>query len=135
MYRETKCGINDFTKQLLMEDNKLIKSFIRNYEGGQGDEENFENLIFEINCNKLGIPTEIQAKINNFIEANLEPMVYEADTVFAKSRSAGRIVDGVQHIDTEEDTVKMIAGFYEVLTDVESKWDKFTEEELKPYIV
>lgn len=127
--------INDFTRQLLMEDNKLVKSFIRNFEGGQGDEENFENLIFEINCNKLGIPAEIQAKIDNFIDANLEPMVYESDTVFAKSRSAGRIVDGVQRIDTEEDTVKMITGFYEVLSDVESKWDKFTEEELKPYIV
>ena len=132
---QTKTEINDFTKQLLMEDNKLIKSFIHNFKGGQGDEEDFGNLIFEIDCNRLGIPAEIQAKIDKFIEANLEPMVYEADTVFAKSHSAGRIVDGIQHLDTEEDAVKMIAGFYEVLTEIESKWDKFTEEGLKPYIV
>lgn len=123
------------SQQVIMEDNKYIKSFIRNFKGGQGDEEDFVTLTNNLDDNRLAIPTELQVKIDDFVERELAPMVYEPDIVFAESNSAGTTIDGIQYIDTDEDAVKMMSGFLRILIEVEQKWDDFAELELKPYLV
>ena len=133
MYKEKQ--VSDFAKGLILENNIKIKDFIRNFKGGQGDKEDFGNLCLAIDCNKLGIPTEIQKKIDDFIEKALAPMVYEHDTVFSEARYIGTMIDGVQHIDSEEDAKKMCVAFIRVLLEIEKQWDDFVEEELKPYLV
>ena len=127
--------VNETTRQLLMEDNKLIRKFIRDFKGGKGDEEDFSNLQFEIDCNRLGIPVTLQDKIDQFITDYLKPMVYEPDTVFTESCSVGRIVDGIRHIDTDEEVFTMLAEYFFVLHKTMETWDNFAMEELYQYIM
>lgn len=127
--------ISNFSKNLLMDDHKSIKSFITNFKGGDGDEDDFSKLLKIIECNKLGIPSEIQNKIDDFINKELAPMVYEHDVVFANAHSVGTIIDGVQHLDTDEEISNMIASFFEVLLEKEALWNSFAESELKPILL
>ena len=129
------CTISNFSKQLIQEDNKCIKAFIRNLKGGQDDEDDFAKLTTVLDYNKLGIPTEIQEKIDEFVNCELAPMVFESHIVFAESHSVGTKINGVQHIDTDEDMFKMFSAFFNVLLEVEKKWDTFAEKELKPYLI
>lgn len=128
--------INDFTKRCILEEHCSIRSFIINFKGGVGDEEDFGHLSDKIDDNRIGIPTEIQSKIDAFVTEYLEPMVYEDEIVFEKSRSAGYIDEnGCQHIDTEEDRIKFMAGYFEVLIETERKWMDFAMKELHPYLI
>lgn len=128
--------INDFTKGCLLEDNKAIKSFIKNFKGGEGDEEDYEALVQTVSGNRLAIPAQIQEKMDLFIHENLEPMVFEHDSVFAESRSVGYLDDdGIQHVDDEKDVIHMLAAFYSKLFEIEEKWDSFAIEELHQYFM
>ena len=128
--------INDFAKGCLLEDNKAIKSFIKNFKGGEGDAEDYEALMQTVSSNRLAIPVQIQDKLDLFIHENLEPMVFEHNRVFAESRSVGYLDDdGIQHIDDEKDVVHMLAAFYSKLFEIEEKWDSFAMEELHPYFM
>lgn len=127
--------INNLSKSLIMENNKLIKGFIRNFSGGKDDEDDFAKLCHAIDCNKLGVPTELQTKIDDFIQCELAPMVYEPETAFTEAFSIGTVVDGVYHLATNEDGRKMCAAFLKVLLETEERWDKFAETELKPYLL
>lgn len=127
---------NLLVQSCILEDNKSIKSFIRNFKGGKGDEEDYGNLMQTINGNKLALPVQIQDKIEVFINENLEPMVFEHDSVFAESRSVGYLDDdGVQHVDDEKDVIHMLAAFYSKLFEIEEKWDSFAMEELHQYFM
>lgn len=127
--------VSNFTKNLIMENNKLIKEFIRDFKGGEGDEDDFTKLTRALDLNKLGIPTELQNKIDSFVDTELSPMVYESDIVFEKSNSIGTTINGIQHLSNDDEVFKMIGAFFEVLIAIEDKWDKFAEKELKPYLV
>lgn len=134
MSKTTK-EVSNFTKNLIMEDHKLIKEFIRDFKGGEGDEDDFAKLTRALDLNKLGIPTELQNKIDSFVDAELSPMVYEPDIVFEKANSVGTTVNGTQHLTNDDEALKIIGAFFEVLIAIEDKWDKFAEKELKPYLI
>lgn len=133
--KRTNFSVNETTRQLLMEDNKLIKTFFREFECGEGDEEDFAKLSQEIDMNRLGIPNELQCKIDEFIDLEIEPMVYEFETQFPFYKSLKRNENGCIEFDTEKEFYQMLAKVFEVLIKKEKAWDKFAERELKPYIV
>ena len=69
--KRTDLVINKITKQLPMDDNRLHKSFWRKFKGEVGDEEDFGELLKNIEMNKLGISDGIQIKIDEFIDIEL----------------------------------------------------------------
>lgn len=128
--------VNNFIKYIILQDNKLIKSFIENVKGGEGDEEALGELLTQLDYNRLGLPTQIQDKIDQFVRDHLRPMVDEPDIVFADCAEIGYVAeDGHRHIDTEEDLLKLSCTFYWTLHEIEEAWDEFAMEELHPYLM
>lgn len=133
--KEFTTSITNFSKYLIMMDNQYIKSFIHNFKGGKGDEEDFQELMFKIDSNRLGIPVQIQDKIDYFIYEYLEPMVYDKKHIFPKHETIGRIQNGVRHIDTQNELQELLDEYFEVLIETENSWDIFAMEELHPYLM
>lgn len=128
--------INDFVKGIILEDNKLIKAFIQNFKGGVGDEEDFGELLTQLDYNRLGLPTQIQDKIDQFVKEHLQPMVDDPDVVFADCNEIGYTdEDGCQHLESEEDAIRLSCTFYWTLHEIEKAWDEFAMEELHPYLM
>lgn len=128
--------VSNFSKKYIKEDSDVILGFIRNFKDDESNEANFVKLCDCIKNNSIAIPVQIQEKIDSFVTENLEPMIYEPETVFEKSCSAGyRDDDGKQHIDTREELVKMMAGYFEVIMETEDKWIEFAMKELHPYLI
>lgn len=127
--------IIDFTKKALLAENKLIKGFLQNFKGCYDVDEDFHKLLSEIDLYRIAIPVQVQDKIDYFITMNLEPLVFEPDVMFAESREIGEIIDGVQHMDTKEEAIRMLARFYMVLFEAERHWNEFAMEELHPLMM
>lgn len=131
--------INDITKWLILENSKSIKSFIRNFKGGVGDEEDFAELTEKIDMNRLGIPDEIQLKFDTFIDCELSPMVYDVETEFPVHMSIienkEQNEEGAYVLDSEDELKEMLVEYFEVMFEKEKAWDAFAERELKPYIL
>lgn len=118
-------NICDFSKKCLFEIHTNIKNTIYNFVDCEDSEKILADLRFEIDCRKIALPTDLYKKIDTFITDELEPIVYDSETVFAEAYS----------IDTKEDSSKMFACFFTVLFEKEKKWDAFAEKELKPYLI
>lgn len=130
------CETNYLTKKLLLEDHKTILNYIREFEGGKGDEEALKKLLTEIDNSRIGTPHPIQKKIDSFIENNLIPMVYDEETVFPIFYSSGYIdTDGTKHIDSKEEINLVLEEFLEVKLEVEKKWLDFAMNNLYPLLI
>lgn len=128
--------VNNFIKYIILQDNKLIKAFIENFKGGRGDDEALGELHTQLDYNRLGMPTQIQDKIDLFVKEHLQPMVDEPDIVFADCNKIGYMdEDGNQHLETEEDAIRLSCTFYWTLHEIEEAWDEFAMEELHPYLM
>lgn len=128
--------ISNFIKERILEDSNNILNFIRNFKGGEGDEEDFAKLCECIDNNRIAIPVPVQEKIDSFVKEHLEPMVYEAETVFPIVYEGGYIgKDGIRHIDTEEEMIQMMSEYFEVIIEIKDKWSEFSMKELHPYLI
>lgn len=128
-------SMSNFEKTNVMKAYMLLKDFIHDFEGGANDEENLGKLNFNLSKLKIAISKQNYEKIENFVESEIFPMVYEFDTVFEKSNCIGRIENGTRHIDTESELRTMCVYFIETLIEKEDTLEKFMMNEFHSQLI
>lgn len=123
---------NDFTKQLIKECSDEMLSFIRNYTEGKENKKALNDLEFKINCNSIGMPTEVYEEFSRFMLDNLYPMTYELEKSFSKIYSLGYVdrkniknVDAATQKTTKVNFLKLV---------MEEKWLRLARKEIRPYL-
>lgn len=112
-------SISDYTKAAIGRSDRAIRYFIHNAEVRRVDERAYENLLFELDCNRIGIPTQIQDKLDLFVHDYLEPMVYDPDWFSTPG------------IITYEKLKKISEARHEVM----EAWNNLAMSELHPYFM
>ena len=112
-----------------------IINFIIDFQGGIGDEEDFDELMRNVNCNKIYLPVNIQDIVDGFIKKYLEPMVFEPETVFVKKQTLGYVdEDGCHHIDDEREVVTLLVEFMQVKMETQDAWMSTVTHRILPLL-
>lgn len=127
--------VSNFEKQNIFEAQKKMYEFVKEFEGGENDEEKLVELKWDIKKLKAGISSEIYSKIDGFVEEVLEPMVYEYDIVFEKVNSHAEVKNNTLDFGDKENFIKAMGDFVEILLQIENRLDEFVMTELHSYLI
>lgn len=117
----------------------IIKAYI-NSETPE-EEENFFEMSNSIDNIKIAIPAPLFEQIQEFINANFRPMVYDYRTVFSEefSEEFGYWGDNgtfcIKEPDTKGRFIKMLEIHIRKILEIEKKFDDFAMEHMQPYIL
>ena len=130
---------SDCTKDSIRNAYSIIKAYI-NSETPE-EEESFFEMRNSIDNIKIAIPAPLFEQIQEFINTNLRPMVYDYLTVFSEefSEEFGEWgEDGtfcIKEPDTKGRFIKMLEVHFRKILEIEKKFDDFAMEYMQPYIL
>lgn len=127
--------LSNFTKQCIFDCYCLMKDCV-SFEHIEDFE--FVNSSFEsINRFKIALPSEIYAKIDEFVTQTLHPIIddpnFFSSTIapeFGEKNAAGVFV-----INSEDSCNNIIEAFLKITIDLEHRLYVFAEQELQPYLI
>lgn len=123
----------EITKKALLDSYSIIKNYLRNSDVESEDQ--FCNMLFEIEKLKIVIPFPIYQKIDTFITEEIAPIVYDRETIFSTcyTNDIGTFDDnGTFCIKSEEGTQKFMLNFMQTIFTIEQTVDKFFINEIQP---
>lgn len=129
--------LSDFTKSRIMLCYELIVEYLN--DDDKEYEECFTKMANKVRSQKIAMPEEIYNKIENFIDQNIAPFIYEdTDAKFTSRLIEGEEFkieeDGSLHLLTEKATKEVIRSYLELVLEMHSKTEEFGIQELQPLL-
>lgn len=110
-----------------------MKNYVRNdFTDGVERFDGYDKFRETMLCVTEDLSDDITAHIYDFIEENIEPLVFDTDIVFAESEAVLEAND--YNIKTEDEFIKMASAFYSVLWGLEEEIDNFFMQIIKQEI-
>lgn len=108
------------------------------HDDNMEDEDCFSRMWCEVQKYRILIPYEIFTKVNDFIDQNLAPIIYENESTYAAcyTDEIGHYNDeGIWEVKSEEALKQMCMNFLLKNIEIEEALDRFAIKELHPYLV
>lgn len=110
-----------------------MKNYVRNdFTDGVERFDGYDKFRETMLCVTEDLSDDITANIFDFIEENIEPLVFDTDIVFAESEAVLEAND--YNIKNEDEFIKMASAFYSVLWGLEEEIDNFFMQIIKQEI-
>lgn len=126
---------SDVSKMSIQKCYDILKDYL--HSDDVENEECYVEMRMEIDKLKISIPNDIFQKIVEFIDKEIDPIIYESDKVFASlyTEEYG-FMDGagVFHIKGEEEFKQILGKHIEIMIGIENKLDEFAVSELAPIL-
>ena len=137
---ETSVSVSsDFVKSNILNAYSIIKDYLMSEE--PENEECFIKMCNSIEKMKISFPDSLYEQIQNFIKNNLQPMVYDYETVFHEEHSEeygewgedGTFI--IKGPDCKYYFMKMMEIHIKTIMEIEQKFDDFAIKYMRPYIL
>lgn len=128
--------ISDFNKKLIYDCYKEMKDYL--HSDDVESEDRFCEMYNNISKCEIAVPAELFKKIDQFVDDNLAPIVYDRKETFKScyTEDIGSFnEDGVFCTRDEESTHKLCMNFMLVLFNIEQKVEDFAKTDLSPYLL
>lgn len=126
---------SDFTKKNIFDIYEVLYNFIERFSDTENEEESFCQMRANISKKKIATPVLVYEKIENFVSAYFEPMIYEPNIIFSESRSVGEIIDGVQHLRDENEAFMCMGAYLDKLIQIQQALEDWAMKELHPLLM
>lgn len=111
---------------------RLILDYIE--DDNVESEDCFCQMVAEVRKQKIAIPSDLYRQIEEFIDTNIAPFVYEYSGP-EYTEDEARYENGTLHLLTEEATHKAMAHFLDTLCEMTDKTEEFGLKVLQPYLL